>query len=117
MKADRCSPFTHARTRFPFLVVEAKSEKGGPGFDQIERQSALAIRSCLRLQVKLEADSGHRGSHPLVWFIGYQGDDWRLYYALPDGEQTVSWKRAFRYMPLIFVESCRLLARERARPE
>ncbi|KAI9662968.1 MAG: hypothetical protein M1821_008015 [Bathelium mastoideum] len=88
LTTDRYSPFTDGYTCFPFLVVEAKSEKAGPGFEAIQRQSALAIRSCLKLQVDLETESGNELLHPLVWFIGYQGDEWRLYYAIPDADET-----------------------------
>ena len=76
--------------------MEAKSEKGGPGFEAVQRQSALAIRSCLKLQVDLEMDAGSGLLYPLVWFIGYQGDEWRLYYAVPNGDETVSYKRLVR---------------------
>ncbi|EXJ91008.1 hypothetical protein A1O1_04115 [Capronia coronata CBS 617.96] len=88
LSPDRYSPFKDGYTCFPFLVVEAKSEKAGPGFEAIQRQSALAIRSCLKLQVDLETDSGNELLHPLVWFIGYQGDEWRLYCAIPNGDET-----------------------------
>ncbi|KAL3487146.1 hypothetical protein BJX62DRAFT_228223 [Aspergillus germanicus] len=44
---------------FPFLVVEAKSEKGTVGFDSIERQTAFPIRAMLDIQKRLEtAGSG-----------------------------------------------------------
>ncbi|KAI9696320.1 MAG: hypothetical protein M1820_008162 [Bogoriella megaspora] len=88
LATEKYSPFTDGYTCFPFLVVEAKSEKGGPGFEAIERQSALTIRSCLKLQVDLEKDSGNELLHPLVWFIGFQGDDWRLYCAVPKADET-----------------------------
>ncbi|OCT45183.1 hypothetical protein CLCR_05589 [Cladophialophora carrionii] len=88
LSPDRYSPFKDGYTCFPFLVVEAKSEKAGPGFEAIQRQSALAIRSCLKLQVDLETDSGNELLHPLVWFIGFQGDEWRLYCAIPNGDET-----------------------------
>ena len=93
---EKYSPFKNGYTCFPFLVVEAKSEKAGPGFEAIQRQSALAIRSCLKLQVDLETESGNELLHPLVWFIGYQGDEWRLYCAIPNGDETVSCGRPVR---------------------
>ncbi|KAF2228581.1 hypothetical protein EV356DRAFT_512709 [Viridothelium virens] len=88
LASDRCSPFADGSTCFPFLVVEAKSEKAGPGFEAIQRQSALAIRSCLKLQTDLETNSGNELLHPLVWFIGFQGDEWRLYCAMPNADET-----------------------------
>ncbi|CEL08099.1 hypothetical protein ASPCAL11252 [Aspergillus calidoustus] len=39
---------------FPFLVIEAKSEKGTVGFDSIERQTAFPIRAMLDIQKRLE---------------------------------------------------------------
>lgn len=73
---------------YPFLVEESKSEKGGPGFEAIEAQTAFSIKSCLTLQSQLENDSGVP-LHPLVWFIACQGDDWRLYAAIPRDEGVV----------------------------
>ena len=83
------SPFRDKKILYPFLVIEAKSEKGSPGFESIEAQSALAIRSCVLLQRRLEAKTSIP-LHPLVWFIAYQGDEWRLYAGIPDGENIVS---------------------------
>ena len=88
-RQKKFSPFKEGFTLYPFLIVEAKSEKGGPGFDSIERQSALAIRTCLRLQVDLASES-HEHLRPMVWFLGFQGDEWRLYCAIPKGDETVS---------------------------
>jgi hypothetical protein len=82
------SPFKDRKILYPFLVIEAKSEKGSPGFESIETQSALAIRTCLVLQRDLETATGV-SLHPLVWFIAYQGDEWRLYAGIPDGEVFV----------------------------
>ena len=83
------SPFNNGFTLYPFLIVEAKSEKRGPGFDSIQRQSALAIRTCLKLQIELESQSGVI-LRPIVWFLGFQGAEWRLYCAIPRGDGTVS---------------------------
>ena len=83
------SPFKNGFTLYPFLIVEAKSEKRGPGFDSIQRQSALAIRTCLKLQIELESQS-QEILRPIVWFLGFQGAEWRLYCAIPRGDGTVS---------------------------
>ncbi|KAL2794338.1 hypothetical protein BJX66DRAFT_201489 [Aspergillus keveii] len=67
---------------FPFLVVEAKSEKGTVGFDSIERQTAFPIRAMLDIQKHLEtASSGQM--RPLVWFLANRGDEWRVYGCVP----------------------------------
>ncbi|KAL3429084.1 hypothetical protein BDV09DRAFT_190431 [Aspergillus tetrazonus] len=42
---------------FPFLVLEAKSEKNSVGFESIERQTVFPIRAMLGLQQSLEAAS------------------------------------------------------------
>jgi hypothetical protein len=86
---EEFSPFKEGFTLYPFLIVEAKSEKRGPGFASIERQSALAIRTCLRLQIDLVSQS-REILRPRVWFMGFQGDEWRLYCAIPRGDETVS---------------------------
>jgi hypothetical protein len=84
------SPFQSGFTLFPFLLVEAKSEKGGNGFAAILRQSFLPLRTCLKLQMGIAKEKGDLALPPLVWFIGFQGPDWRLYATIPDGENTVS---------------------------
>ena len=85
----RYSPFTGRHTLFPFLLFEAKSEKSSHGFEQIETQTALSIRTCLRLQVDLEQDS-NQILDPVVWFFGSKGEEWRLYVACMAGDVTVS---------------------------
>ncbi|KAL4984163.1 hypothetical protein BDW68DRAFT_193791 [Aspergillus falconensis] len=42
---------------FPFLILEAKSEKNSVGFESIERQTVFPIRAMLGLQQRLEAAS------------------------------------------------------------
>lgn len=71
------------------MVVEAKSEKSESGFHDIEQQTALSIRTCLRIQIDLEMES-NQVLDPLVWFFGFRGDEWRLYVALPVNDRTVS---------------------------
>ncbi|KEF55829.1 uncharacterized protein A1O9_08580 [Exophiala aquamarina CBS 119918] len=86
-RLSKASPFKGGHTLFPFLLVEAKSEKSSSGFEQIERQTALSIRTCLKLQVDLDAES-NQVLDPLVWFFGFMGDEWRLYLAFMVGDQT-----------------------------
>jgi hypothetical protein len=63
---------------YPFLLVEAKSEKGSPGFESIESQSAFPIRALLKLQHDLGAATESE-INPLVWFLANQGEEWRVY--------------------------------------
>jgi hypothetical protein len=77
-----CSPFNEMRDQvlFPFLVLEAKSETGD-SFDDIEIQTAFAIKKLLDIQLKLQLATGERSqwqSGPLIWFLSNRGDDWRV---------------------------------------
>lgn len=80
-KAIRCSPFETSLDPllFPFLVLEAKSEKGD-GFASIEAQTAFSIRTLLKLQEDLQDQSDLQStwSGPLVWFLANRGDSWRV---------------------------------------
>lgn len=66
---------------FPFLILEAKSEKGPDSFTDIQVQTAFAIRELLSIQHNLgqaaeeneEWDGG-----PLVWVLSYKGEHWRV---------------------------------------
>jgi hypothetical protein len=77
-----CSPFNEMRDQvlFPFLVLEAKSETGD-SFDDVEIQTAFAIKKILDIQLKLQLATGERSqwqSGPLIWFLSNRGDDWRV---------------------------------------
>lgn len=66
---------------FPFLISEAKSEKGD-SFEACERQSAFPIWKLLCLQEGLEKESKKslvEQGGPLVWFLANRGEDWRVY--------------------------------------
>ena len=66
---------------FPFLVLEAKSEKASDSSSSIEAQSAFAIRALLVLQHKLKQEAEKEcqcGFAPLVWFLSNKGEDWRI---------------------------------------
>jgi hypothetical protein len=74
-----CGPFNEMRDQvlFPFLVLEAKSETGD-SFDDIEIQTAFAIKKLLDIQLKLQLATGERSqwqSGPLIWFLSNRGDD------------------------------------------
>ena len=110
-RAIKASPFSGGHTLFPFLLVEAKSEKSASGFEQIQRQTALSIRTCLKLQVDLEIES-NQVIEPLVWFFGFMGDEWRLYLAFMVGDETVGHQSStcLVLVALMIAESGRLLA-------
>lgn len=77
---------------FPFLALEAKSEKGGDGFSDIETQTAFTIYSLLRLQEQLRVATGEDSqweSGPLVWFLANKGEQWRVAAAYIDHRNGV----------------------------
>ncbi|KEF62473.1 uncharacterized protein A1O9_00446 [Exophiala aquamarina CBS 119918] len=87
------SPFPNKNNNepllFPFLVLEAKSERGNGSFTQIETQTAFTIRTLLDLQYGLKKASGPGSqwkAEPLVWFIGYKGEYWRISAAYVDDQ-------------------------------
>ncbi|KAF7593678.1 hypothetical protein BBP40_011088 [Aspergillus hancockii] len=71
---------------FPFLILEAKSEVGGPGFQYVETQTAFPIRTLLNIQSSLDKSTNIGRS--LVWFLAYQGEEWKVYGCTPDGRGT-----------------------------
>lgn len=66
---------------FPFLILEAKSEKSSSGFDDIQAQTAFPIWTLLKLQEELQGKVTDTESEfgPLVWFFANRGDAWRVY--------------------------------------
>jgi hypothetical protein len=78
-----CNPDSGGRASiYPFLVMEAKSLKGGSNFQKIETQTAVPIRNHLYLQLKLQEDEFNRmqvPGGPLAWFLAYVGEMWRVY--------------------------------------
>jgi len=79
----RTSPFKEGvePLLFPFLVLEAKSEKSANGFGDIQTQTAFPILALLKLQEDLQAkvEDSIPDSGPLVWFFANRGDAWRVY--------------------------------------
>lgn len=74
----RHSPFQRApHIIYPFLVVESKSGGGNADFVSIDTQTAFPLRTCLMLQKNL-GRSSTVGIGPLVWYIAYKADAWRL---------------------------------------
>jgi hypothetical protein len=78
---------------FPFLVLEAKSDKSADSFKDIEVQTAFSIRELLRLQDDLyQAANGTRDEahmRPFVWFISYRGEQWRVSAAFVEKKKGV----------------------------
>lgn len=79
----KTSPFRHAGEPiiFPFLALEAKSEKGRDAFSDVEMQTAFTIRALLKLQDELRKATGEESqweSGPLVWFLANKGEQWRV---------------------------------------
>ncbi|EXJ68816.1 uncharacterized protein A1O5_07747 [Cladophialophora psammophila CBS 110553] len=66
---------------FPFLILEAKSEKSADTFSKIDLQSGFAIRNLLQLQrdlARATSENQQYGMKPLVWYLAYKGEEWRV---------------------------------------
>lgn len=66
---------------FPFLVLEAKSEKGRDYFGAIRTQTAFSVRTLLKMQADLQLATMGQSSclgGPLVWFLANKGAVWRV---------------------------------------
>ena len=78
-----CNPDNGGRNLlYPFLVMEAKSGKGGSNFDDIEVQTALPMRNSLVVQQNLQQIVPERvkvPGGPLAWFFANVGETWRVY--------------------------------------
>lgn len=75
---------------FPFLALEAKSEKSEDSSSAIELQTAFTIRTLLKLQQDLRdasSEVGRTGESPLVWFLQYRGEVWRVSAAFTEVER------------------------------
>lgn len=70
---------------FPFLLLEAKSEKNAPGFKSIADQSSIPLRDLINLQGGLNSYRPQEEDTflPLVWFIANRGDMWKVYGCYP----------------------------------
>jgi hypothetical protein len=80
---------------FPFLILEAKSEKSSNGFNDIQTQTAFPILALLKLQEDLLAQvpDGDVADGPLIWFFANRGDSWRVYGCCLSGEQPSGYVR------------------------
>jgi len=81
--AVRSSPFRQYGDPllYPFLVLEAKSEKGPDSFDSIEMQTSFPIRTLLKLQEELQKHCQYKPTWqhgPTVWFLANKGEEWRV---------------------------------------
>ena len=72
---------------FPFLILEAKSEKGSDSLSDAADQTAFSIRELLELQEGLRIAAGESldwEADPLVWFLSYKGEEWKVCIAYID---------------------------------
>lgn len=87
------TPFTGADDIvYPFLICEAKAgvrKYAMLEFEKIDTQTAFPIRSCLKLQKRLFEASKAR-SNPLVWYVPYSGDYWKIAACVMQGDEAVS---------------------------
>jgi hypothetical protein len=63
----RHSPFKDGQGLYPFLIIEAKPEKGSPGFESVEAQTAFPIRALVKLQQELSSAQGLYVIQPRPW--------------------------------------------------
>jgi hypothetical protein len=83
---------TESMHSFPFLVLEAKAEKGNCEFGNTQTQTAFAIQKLLKVQHGLKIATGGEsqwGSGPLVWFLAYCGEKWCVAAAYVQAEGNV----------------------------
>jgi hypothetical protein len=81
---------------FPFMIAEAKSEKGADSSSSIETQTMFPIKTLLTLQECLQRQSASDGdgqAGPLVWFVSYKGQDWRIYGCFVDSTEIPAYVR------------------------
>ncbi|KAI1031302.1 hypothetical protein LB504_000118 [Fusarium proliferatum] len=82
---------------FPFLVIEAKSEKAGYNFSDIQIQTSFVIRELLSIQQGLAAaaeEDQDWDAGPLVWSLSYMGEQWRVSAAYTQGwDDEISYIR------------------------
>lgn len=79
---------------YPFLISEAKPGVRNPGFESIDAQTAFPIRSCLMLQKRLR-EASNVELNPLLWYMPYQGDIWRLSACVMHEDEVVSIRQRF----------------------
>lgn len=83
----KSSPFQKSinHIHFPFLLVEAKSQKSSANFNNIYKQSEGSVRRLLKLQadlisrIRLDPESRPILTGPLVWFFSFNGEQWGLH--------------------------------------
>jgi len=79
---------------FPFLILEAKSEKSNDDFEQIQCQTALPIKALLLLQDDLRHKAIQVNSPgPLIWFLSYRGEKWRVHGCYIKDKENLSYVR------------------------
>lgn len=91
---------------FPFLALEAKSEKGSYNFSDIQIQTAFTIYTLLKLQEELRQAAGEESqweTGPLVWFLANKGEMWRVAAAYIEYEGAIQHYVKFRFHRLVFI--------------
>lgn len=83
-------PVAGSRLLLPFVAVEAKREGQAPGFRAIACQTAFAIRRFLLAQ-KLGGSNDVKPEPLLVWYLDYQGEEWRVHICIMEKERFVSY--------------------------
>jgi hypothetical protein len=99
---------------FPFLVIEAKS-RNGDSFNACNRQAALPILKMLKIQEDLQMKSQMTLEYggPLVWYIAFRGEDWRLsmcYISKMSDKSSYVSILFYYYQPILLTYVRRLLA-------
>lgn len=82
--------------KFPFLILEAKSEGGCRGFRAVEKQTAFPIKRLVDLQKTLRKKGKEPVERALVWFLAFIGNTWRVYAGVPNGDETVRMSKISR---------------------
>ncbi|KAF5671652.1 hypothetical protein FDENT_10828 [Fusarium denticulatum] len=97
----RSSPFRQDGDplAFPFLVIEAKSEKGCDAFTDAQVQTAFSIRELLSIQnqlARVAEEDTEWDACPLVWFLSYKGEQWRVSAAYIHNQNGKTYYRVVR---------------------
>ncbi|KAJ5170462.1 uncharacterized protein N7500_003245 [Penicillium coprophilum] len=85
-----CTPLdTGDHVLFPFLILEAKSGEYCPDFSAIEKQTAFPIRKLVNLQKSIARRTEERSHYPIVWFLAFKGEDWKIHGCIPTSGEGI----------------------------
>lgn len=103
---------------FPFLILEAKSEKSRNGFTDIQIQTMFPILTLLRLQEDLNDNlvgTTEHGVGSLLWFLANRGDSWRVYGCYVTVTDSEPPRYVDRFSSLRkYIEACTVLSARRS---